>query len=93
MPDQLSGSIIKQRAAQLRRLGKVKLYDFSHRFIGSELDIVIEAGESDGLRKGLSENYLSVAVPAEIAEPGKMIRVKIFDLKEDLLLGDPVDTA
>ena len=93
MPDQLSGTIIKQRAAQLRQLGEEKLHDFSRRFIGSELDIVIEAGESDGLRKGLSENYLSVAVPAEIAEPGKMIRVKIFDLKEDLLLGDPVDTA
>ncbi len=93
MPDQLSGTIIKQRAAQLRQLGEEKLHDFSRRFIGSELDIVIEAGESDGLRKGLSENYLSVAVPAENAEPGKMIRVKIFDLKEDLLLGDPVDTA
>ncbi len=93
MPDQLSGTIIKQRAAQLRQLGEEKLHNFSRRFIGSELDIVIEAGESDGLRKGLSENYLSVAVPAENAEPGKMIRVKIFDLKEDLLLGDPVDTA
>jgi len=93
MPDQLSGTIIKQRAAQLRQLGEEKLHDFSHRFIGSELDIVIEAGESVGLRKGLSGNYLSVAVPAENAEPGKIIRVKIFDLKEDLLLGDPVDTA
>ena len=93
MPDQLSGTIIKQRAAQLRQLGEEKLHNFSRRFIGSELDIVIEAGESDGLRKGLSENYLSIAVPAENAKPGKMIRVKIFDLREDLLLGDPVDTA
>ena len=93
MADQLSGAIIKQRAAQLRQLGEEKLHDFSHRFIGAELDIVIEAGESDGLRKGLSENYLLVAVPAEIAEPGKMIRVKIFDIKDDLLLGDPVDTV
>jgi len=93
MPDQLSGTIIKQRAAQLRQLGEVKLHDFSQRFVGSELDIVIEAGGSDGLRKGLSQNYLSVAVPAEVVEPGKMIRVKISALSRDLLLGEPVDNA
>ncbi|MCK5825884.1 MAG: tRNA (N(6)-L-threonylcarbamoyladenosine(37)-C(2))-methylthiotransferase MtaB, partial [Desulfuromusa sp.] len=47
MPEQIPGTIIKQRASRLRKLGGVKLRDFSHRFIDSELDIVIEAGESD----------------------------------------------
>ena len=93
LPEQLSGTVIKQRAAQLRQLGEVKLHQFSHRFVGSELDIVIEAGESDGLRRGLAENYLVVAVPAAVAAPGKMIRVKISALQQGLLLGDPVDTA
>ena len=90
MPEQISGTIIKQRASRLRQLGEVKLRDFSHRFIGSELDIVIEAGESDGLHKGLSQNYLSVAVPVGSAEPGKMVRVKISAMGRDMLFADPL---
>jgi threonylcarbamoyladenosine tRNA methylthiotransferase MtaB len=90
MADQISGTIVKQRAARLRELGEAKLHEFSHRFVGSELNIVVEAGESDGLCKGLSQNYLSIAVPAESVEPGKMIKVKITAQCQDGLLGEPV---
>ena len=88
MPDQLSGAVIKQRAAQLREIGTVKLQAFSQQFIGSELDIVIEGGMSAGLRKGLSANYLSVAVPSDSAEPGKLVRVKITATHEGGLIGE-----
>ena len=90
MPDQISGKIIKERAARLRQLGEKKNHDFSQQFMGSELDIVIEGGESNGLRKGLSQNYLSVAVPAGSAEPGMLVRVKVSDLDKDGLIGEVV---
>ena len=91
MPDQLSGTVIKQRAAHLRKIGEVKLHNFSQQFIGSELDIVIEAGESDGLQKGLSANYLSVFVRSGSAEPGDLIRVKIIAPHREGLIGNPLD--
>ncbi|MCK5913601.1 MAG: tRNA (N(6)-L-threonylcarbamoyladenosine(37)-C(2))-methylthiotransferase MtaB, partial [Desulfuromusa sp.] len=67
MADQVSGATIKERAAKLRLIGEKKSHDFLQRFIGSELELVIEGGEVDGLRKGLSRNYLPVWVPEEFA--------------------------
>jgi threonylcarbamoyladenosine tRNA methylthiotransferase MtaB len=88
--DQLSGTVIKERAARLRHLGEQKLNDFSRQFVGSELDIVIEGGESHRQRKGLSQNYLSVVVPAASGKPGDLIRVKISAQREDCLIGEVV---
>jgi len=90
MPNQLSGAIIKQRAAHLRQIGGVNLHHFSQQFIGSELDIVIEGGEDGLLRKGLSANYLSVAVPAEAVQPGELVRVKVSDMHKDRLIGEMI---
>jgi len=90
MADQVSGVVIKNRAARLRQIGEKKNLDFSQQFIGSELDIVIEGGESNGLRKGLSQNYLSVAVPAGSAEPGMLVRVKVSGMDKDGLIGKVV---
>ncbi len=90
MADQVSGVVIKNRAARLRQIGEKKNLDFSQQFIGSELDIVIEGGESNGLHKGLSQNYLSVAVPADSAEPGMLVRVKVSGMNKDSLIGQVV---
>ncbi len=88
MPDQLSGTIIKQRAAHLRKIGELKLHHFGQQFIGSELDIVIEGGENGGLRKGLSANYLSVAVPTKSVKSGQLVRVTIAGIHRDGLIGE-----
>ncbi len=88
MPEQISGAVIKDRAAQLRQIGEEKNRSFAQKFIGSELEIVIEGGEADGLRKGISGNYLPVWVPANAAEPGALRRVKITDVyNKDGLIG------
>jgi threonylcarbamoyladenosine tRNA methylthiotransferase MtaB len=87
MPDQVSGAIMKDRAAQLRQIGIEKNKSFARQFIGSELEIVIEGGGADGLRKGLSRNYLPVWVPAASAEPGALLQVKITGEYRDGLIG------
>ncbi|MDX2479172.1 MAG: tRNA (N(6)-L-threonylcarbamoyladenosine(37)-C(2))-methylthiotransferase MtaB [Desulfuromusa sp.] len=87
MSDQVSGSVIKERAARLRKIGAEKNQCFSRRFIGSELEVVVEGGEVDGLRKGLSQNYLSVWIPATSADPGELLRVEIVDRCKDGLIG------
>ncbi|MEA3544135.1 MAG: tRNA (N(6)-L-threonylcarbamoyladenosine(37)-C(2))-methylthiotransferase MtaB, partial [Thermodesulfobacteriota bacterium] len=90
MPGQVSGTIIKERAALLRQIGEKKHLNFSQRFIDSELELVIEGGGTDGLRKGLSHNYLAVWVPATSVDPGVIVRVKIVGLCKDGLVGEVV---
>jgi len=91
MPSQLSGDIIKARAARLRKIGEDKLFNFSQRFIGAEFDLVIEGGEVEGKRKGLTPNYLSVSVPMIAAEPGTLRRVKITDYSKTGLIGKIIE--
>jgi len=90
LPEQLPGTLIKQRATRLRRLGEKKTAEFSRSFIGSELAIVVEAGESDGCYKGLSQNYLPVTVTAEAVTPGSLVRVKISAQQGGMLHGELV---
>ncbi len=90
MPDQVPGAIIKERAALLREIGERKYLQFIQRFIGETLELVIEGGEANGYRKGLSDNYISVLVPACLADPGDLLRVKVVGLSNGDLIGEVV---
>jgi threonylcarbamoyladenosine tRNA methylthiotransferase MtaB len=87
MPDQVPGHVAKERAARLRQLGEEKQRAFARTFIGQELEIVIEGGLHKGLRKGLSQNYLSVYLPEDQARIGECHKVKIEAAMGEGLLG------
>ncbi len=80
MPDQVAPAIIKERAARLRSLGEKKLRQFSRRFIGAELLMLVEGGVSNGQRKGLSENYLTLLIDQHQAQAGELCLVRATDL-------------
>jgi len=88
MADQVSGTAIKERAARLRKLGESKLQEFSAQFISKELDIIIESGCRDGYCKGLSQNGLSITVPADSVDVGGQVGVKITAQQENGLTGE-----
>lgn len=90
MPRQLPPVVIKERAAELRRLGEEKQGSYAERFIGKRLELVIEGGEMDGQRKGLSQHYLSVWVPAHAVKPGELVTVKVTQRQGGQLFGVPV---
>ena len=87
---QLSGDVIKERAAQLRKIGDRKLAAFGQVFVGRQLQVVFEGGEQDGLRKGLSENYLAVLLPAESVEQGQCLTVQVTAQRGENLHGEPL---
>lgn len=87
MKQQLPGNVIKQRAAVLRAIGDQKLAEYSQMFVGRQLEIIIEGGEVDGRKKGLSPNYLSVWVPAAEIEQGQCRLVSIVACRADGLYG------
>ncbi|RMF46612.1 MAG: tRNA (N(6)-L-threonylcarbamoyladenosine(37)-C(2))-methylthiotransferase MtaB [Deltaproteobacteria bacterium] len=76
MAEQLDGALIRERAAKLRSLGEAKARRYAERFVGRVLELVVEGGEEDGWRRGLSRNYLGVQFRGE-AEPGDRVWVRV----------------
>ncbi len=90
MSGQIPGDIIKLRASRLRHLGEQKLLDFSRKFVGSEMEVIIEGGAASGMCKGIAENYLAVEIPAATVASGDSVRVKITAMKGNMLIGERV---
>jgi threonylcarbamoyladenosine tRNA methylthiotransferase MtaB len=91
MPDQIAPALIKERAARLRALGEAKLQQFSSRFIGTELLMLVEGGGCKGLHKGLSENYLTLLINQHQARAGELCLVRVVDQVKDGLMVERVN--
>ena len=88
LPGQLPGDLIKDRAARLRAIGGAKLQAFAVRFVGRELDVVVEGGGGDSQRRGLSRNYLAVRLGGAEEFAGREVRVRITGVRGDELTGE-----
>ncbi|OEU50463.1 MAG: tRNA (N(6)-L-threonylcarbamoyladenosine(37)-C(2))-methylthiotransferase MtaB [Desulfuromonadales bacterium C00003096] len=86
-PDQVPGPLARERAAQLRILGEEKLQDFARRFVGRQLQVVVEGGRRDGLCKGLSANYLQVVFPGPVGLEGQLLAVTVESCSGQVLQG------
>jgi threonylcarbamoyladenosine tRNA methylthiotransferase MtaB len=66
-PEPVGGRVIKQRAGQLRELGKKKREAFYRRFLDEKMEVLIEGrvGKDQNRLKGLSRNYVPVSVSPE----------------------------
>lgn len=91
MPDQVDPALIKERTASLRALGDEKLQQFSRRFIGTELQMLVEGGVNNGLHKGVSENYLPLLIEQHQAQAGELCRVRVINQARDGLLVERVN--
>jgi threonylcarbamoyladenosine tRNA methylthiotransferase MtaB len=90
MPDQVAAEVARERAARLRALADEKQLDFARSFIGRTLEIVVEGGGSENLRKGLSENYLPVRLPSDQAAAGDCVVARIVGFEGGQLRGEVV---
>jgi threonylcarbamoyladenosine tRNA methylthiotransferase MtaB len=85
MPDQVPQSVKKKRSELLRQAGAKKNLDFRTRFIGRELQVVIEDNQEGDCRllSGLTDNYIRVRVSgAKTEHIGKEITVRIEKISE-----------
>jgi len=73
MPGHLPGGVVRKRAEQLRRLSERKKDAFWRRFIGKELQVLVQEIEGEGMVKGLSRNYIPVIFPGN----GTLINTEI----------------
>ncbi len=77
MPGQLAGDVIRHRSAVLRGLGERKARQYAERFVGRTLELVVEGGEEDGWRRGLSRNYLNVRFRCAEDRQGECVHVRV----------------
>ena len=89
--DQTGRRQVKERAAELRDLGKKKRGIFNQSCIGKEFSILTEGWESgeNNRIKGLSDNYLSVVFPSSELITNKIVKVRIETIQEDRIIGRP----
>jgi threonylcarbamoyladenosine tRNA methylthiotransferase MtaB len=87
LPAQVPGPLARERAAQLRLLGERKSQDFARRFLGRQLQVVVEGGRQDGLCKGLSGNYLQVAFPGPDGLEGQLLSLTVESCSGQVLQG------
>jgi threonylcarbamoyladenosine tRNA methylthiotransferase MtaB len=87
MPGQVSGTVKKERAAHLRRLGEMKNEQFRQRFIGTQQSIVLEGGVTNGRRKGMTGNYLPVWIEDTALSRSELLTVSITKLYQDGFAG------
>ena len=90
MPGQVNGSVIRERAAALRRVSDRKKREFYRRFLGRELSVLVQEKEPDGLLKGLSRNYIPVTLAGDDALLNTEVLVRVTEIAREYVRGDKV---
>jgi threonylcarbamoyladenosine tRNA methylthiotransferase MtaB len=88
MPSQAPGGVIRERAAALRRLSERKKRAFHERFVGRELEVLVQERKEGGMVKGLSRNYIPVMLPGDDNLINSEISVRITGTGKELLRGE-----
>ena len=87
--DQVDITTIKERARQLRELGRNKKSQFYRSFIGKDVILLAEGWESeeDKTIKGLTDNYIKVVAHSEKHVRNEFIKVTAEKFHRDYLVG------
>ena len=86
----VAASVKKQRATILRNIGSKKREEFTQRFLGKELQVLVEKfkDKTTGLMKGVSQNYLPVLIDKpDLSALNKVVIVQTQDIRNGELYG------
>lgn len=91
-PDRVDQGLIKERAGELRTLGKEKRRIFHRLCLGREFSVLAEGWASDNrdMIKGLSDNYLRVVFPSSCLVKNKLVKIRIEEVGQDSVSGKTV---
>jgi threonylcarbamoyladenosine tRNA methylthiotransferase MtaB len=85
MPEKVPPAVIRERAAELRRLGRRLQGEFARRLVGEKIRFVTLSEEVSCGREALTENYVRAAVDSALP-PGTLGRGVVTDCRGDFLL-------
>ncbi|MDO4461346.1 MAG: tRNA (N(6)-L-threonylcarbamoyladenosine(37)-C(2))-methylthiotransferase MtaB [Bacteroidia bacterium] len=68
-----------KRNEVLQKMSRERHNEFLRRYIGEEMQVLVESGNHDGYMYGFTENYIKVAVPYDEALDNTIIKVKLTE--------------
>ncbi len=83
--ERIAPDIIKSRCKKMRELGNMKKHVFYKKFIGENLEILVESkrDRKTGLLKGLTSNYIPVLIPGKDDLKNSFVNVKLDKVDEN----------
>jgi threonylcarbamoyladenosine tRNA methylthiotransferase MtaB len=95
LPDQLPVQLKKERSRKMRELGARKKEEFSLRFRGRSLPVLLEEKlePANGRHRGFSRNYLPVLVSGGGPLVNREVEVEIEGFERGWLLGNAAAAA
>lgn len=87
--DQVSSKVIKERAAELRELGRKKREAFYRSCLGQSFRVLSEGWSSDekNMIKGWSDNYLQVVFPSDQFQQNRLVKVRMERIGKEGVIG------
>ena len=95
MPNQVDGNIKEERSKALIKLNEVNEKAFIEKFVGKEMDALIEVNVKgkEGIVEGYTRNFIKVEVPCDSNNVhGKILNVKIEKAESDFAIGKLSET-
>ena len=92
-PGHVPATVIRERSARLRRLGREMSAAFRRRLVGTRREVLVLEGRDrrTGLRSGLTANYVEVQFPGSDAPGRRIVTVEVTEVQGDRTLGRPVE--
>ena len=89
MPDKIPADVIHKRSENLHDLGKEKWRGYLDRFVGRELDVLIENRRDryTGKLTGLSDNYIRVLLEGDDDLKNTIVPINIIKREGNKLIG------
>ena len=93
-PQQVPARTIQERSRILREIGGKKRLGFVQRFIGKSLPVLVEGNHKrNGYRRGLTRNYIQVAIQRKERSIGEEIPCTISSIKGETVYAVPDPVA
>jgi threonylcarbamoyladenosine tRNA methylthiotransferase MtaB len=93
MADPVPAHVIRERVQLLRRLSDRKKDAYYRRFIGEELQVLVQGGKADGRLLGLSRNYIPVGMTGDRAFINSEVTLRITSVTRDSVQGELVSST
>ncbi|MGL5723542.1 tRNA (N(6)-L-threonylcarbamoyladenosine(37)-C(2))-methylthiotransferase MtaB [Cetobacterium sp.] len=86
--DKIDTNVKKKRAEILEGLRKEMAKERREKYVGKELEVLVEEIKEDGCSYGYSQNYLRVKTVEATSNVNELVKVNISYLEKELLIAD-----
>ena len=87
MEAQVDPQVKNERSEKLLSLNKENFEKFASRMLNKEFDVLFEQSIGNNKYEGLTPNYLKTIVTSNEDISGKILKVKITDVKDEYVEG------